>query len=97
MKALAALKDGELEIKVKWLSKKRWAELDFEKGLVVINFPLFLVSCFIHELTHWEHPDWSEARVVRSKQYQIKRMPIRTIKRLARRLIHELSKKGGDT
>lgn len=95
MKALTALKDGELEIKTQWLSKKRWAELDFEKGRVVINFPLFLVSCFIHELTHWEHPDWSESRVVRSEQRQIKQMSVRTIKCLARRLIHELSKKEG--
>lgn len=83
MNYLKFLRSREYEVKFRWLDKKTEGLIEYDKELISINLQLLVVTVFVHEALHAEHPDWEEERVEEATYRQVEKMKVREIKQLA--------------
>jgi hypothetical protein len=73
----------EYALRFAYIDKRSYACLDEEREEVVINLPLFLAACLVHEFFHYKHPDFKERKIVGKENRKLKRMSKREIQELA--------------
>jgi len=81
----------EYEIRLEWINKRTYGDIDFSTKIIRINLPLFVSEVYIHEYLHYRGIN-SEKTTEMGTEYFLKRMLVKQIKKLAKKVME----KGGE-
>ena len=87
MKPLDLLKLSGYRLRFRWLNKKTYGLIDFQRETITINLELFVTATAVHELAHLEKPDLSERKIIKLERARVNRMTTKDIRTLARKLL----------
>lgn len=76
------LNSKTFNLHIKWLNKRQYAEIDFEKKTLTINIYFLLTECLVHEYLHHKNPDWREGKIEVATDKFIRKMKVHEIKEI---------------